>query len=285
MKSYTRILVWIDSESEKNAVLDRAIRLAQETGAALDLVDVVDEVPVYLKEPRFGLPALSDTLVAECNERLGARAAFVREAGVKVESKALYGRAETAIAKYASDSGCDLVMVPGEPASEANRVLRLTPAPVWAVKPDASDPYQDVLACVDVLSHTDDESALNRRILESAAGLVALEGGRAFVACAYGEGAGFGPESVQMLEAVHEEAAEQLDKLVAPYAEVFPAERRLLLPGGPADAIPGVLKERDIDLIVMGTRGRTGVGGLLLGNTAERILAVADCSILAVKPT
>jgi hypothetical protein len=34
----------------------------------------------------------------------------------------------------------------------------------------------------------------------------------------------------------------------------------------------------------MGTIGRSGVPGLLIGNTAERMLSAVDCSILALKP-
>jgi nucleotide-binding universal stress UspA family protein len=38
------------------------------------------------------------------------------------------------------------------------------------------------------------------------------------------------------------------------------------------------------DLIAMGTVGRSGIRGILLVNTAERILSTCDCSILTVKP-
>ena len=39
-----------------------------------------------------------------------------------------------------------------------------------------------------------------------------------------------------------------------------------------------------IDLITMGTVGRSGISGLFLGNTAEKVLGHCDCSILALKP-
>jgi nucleotide-binding universal stress UspA family protein len=35
----------------------------------------------------------------------------------------------------------------------------------------------------------------------------------------------------------------------------------------------------------MGTVGRTGIRGLITGNTAERLLPQIPCSMLAVKPT
>jgi nucleotide-binding universal stress UspA family protein len=38
------------------------------------------------------------------------------------------------------------------------------------------------------------------------------------------------------------------------------------------------------DVIAMGTVGRSGIRGMFLGNTAEKVLASCDCSILTVKP-
>ncbi len=38
------------------------------------------------------------------------------------------------------------------------------------------------------------------------------------------------------------------------------------------------------DLIVMGTKGRTGIPGLIIGNTAENVLQRTKASVLAVKP-
>jgi universal stress protein E len=38
------------------------------------------------------------------------------------------------------------------------------------------------------------------------------------------------------------------------------------------------------DVIAMGTVGRSGIRGMLLGNIAEKVLATCDCSILTVKP-
>lgn len=50
-----------------------------------------------------------------------------------------------------------------------------------------------------------------------------------------------------------------------------------------APAVVRVAEEVDADLIVMGTRGMTGVKHLLLGSVAERTLRMAPCSVLTVK--
>jgi universal stress protein E len=52
----------------------------------------------------------------------------------------------------------------------------------------------------------------------------------------------------------------------------------------PERAILEVIQRTSADLLVMGTVSRSGVPGLLMGNTAERLIDLVDCSLLAVKP-
>ena len=44
------------------------------------------------------------------------------------------------------------------------------------------------------------------------------------------------------------------------------------------------IEKRDIDLVVIGTRGRTGLGKLLLGSVAEEIFRTVTCPVLTVGP-
>jgi universal stress protein A len=43
-------------------------------------------------------------------------------------------------------------------------------------------------------------------------------------------------------------------------------------------------KEHDIDLIVLGTHGRSGLAHMLLGSVAERVVRKAPCPVLTVRP-
>jgi universal stress protein E len=54
--------------------------------------------------------------------------------------------------------------------------------------------------------------------------------------------------------------------------------------GEPADVLPEFVVAEGIDLVVMGTVARAGIAGMLIGNTAERVLGKLPCSVLTVKP-
>ena len=59
----------------------------------------------------------------------------------------------------------------------------------------------------------------------------------------------------------------------------------LLAPRGKVSgALTQIIQERDIDLVVLGTHGRTGVRKLLMGSVAEEVFRRADCAVLSVGP-
>jgi len=54
--------------------------------------------------------------------------------------------------------------------------------------------------------------------------------------------------------------------------------------GYPLTEIIGMAKEKDVDLIVMGSHGRTGLSHVLMGSVAEKVVRKASCPVLTVKP-
>ena len=58
----------------------------------------------------------------------------------------------------------------------------------------------------------------------------------------------------------------------------------LIVHGEAASEIVRVAKERSVDLIVISSHGRTGLGRILFGSTAEAVVRHASCPVLVVKP-
>jgi nucleotide-binding universal stress UspA family protein len=58
----------------------------------------------------------------------------------------------------------------------------------------------------------------------------------------------------------------------------------IIVHGDPAAEIVRVADERKVDLIVISSHGRTGLGRIIFGSTAEAVVRHAHCPVLVVKP-
>jgi nucleotide-binding universal stress UspA family protein len=72
-----------------------------------------------------------------------------------------------------------------------------------------------------------------------------------------------------------------LQRIVPPDPQV--AYEHHLVVGEPAAAIAELAKSEGVDLIVMGTHGRTGLRRLLMGSVAEAIVRRAPCPVFIMK--
>jgi universal stress protein A len=75
-----------------------------------------------------------------------------------------------------------------------------------------------------------------------------------------------------------------LDQRVAAVQARGVAARPRLKTGVPAEGIADTATEEGADLVVIGTHGRTGLTRLVIGSVAERVLRIAPCPVLVVKP-
>lgn len=93
-----------------------------------------------------------------------------------------------------------------------------------------------------------------------------------------------GVSDPHLYEAAGKEAAGQLAALrnLPPLAGLKPT--LVLAEGGLRDELLKILAKNHIDLLVAGTRGRTGLRKMLLGSVLEEICRVATCPILTVGP-
>jgi universal stress protein A len=76
---------------------------------------------------------------------------------------------------------------------------------------------------------------------------------------------------------------ERLDTLVGPKEIVKLRPEYALRLGAPSDQIVRYADDREIDLIVMGTHGRSGVAHMVMGSVAEKVVRTAPCPVLTVR--
>jgi nucleotide-binding universal stress UspA family protein len=92
---------------------------------------------------------------------------------------------------------------------------------------------------------------------------------------------GFGTPEISGDETGRKYWQEQLEQ-IHPVDSRIPVQH-VFLEGDPATELVRFARESMIDLIVMGTHGRTGLERLLMGSVAEKVMREAPCSVLVVK--
>lgn len=78
-------------------------------------------------------------------------------------------------------------------------------------------------------------------------------------------------------------AREELEKLPGDAANKDMTVHRTVRTGTPFLEIIYHAKENSVDLIIMGTHGRSGLAHLLMGSVAERVVRKAPCPVLTVR--
>jgi nucleotide-binding universal stress UspA family protein len=82
------------------------------------------------------------------------------------------------------------------------------------------------------------------------------------------------------LHRLHEQEAQSLLRKVASALPI--AAEQVLLTGTPAEAIAEAAKAADVELVALGSRGRTLLGGVLIGSVAHRLVHICNKPTLIV---
>jgi nucleotide-binding universal stress UspA family protein len=90
------------------------------------------------------------------------------------------------------------------------------------------------------------------------------------------------PTYAALLTAARESARTRLARLVARAARAGVHATPILREGPPWSEIVRASRAPGVDLVVIGTHGRTGLSRLLLGSVASRVVGLARCPVLTV---
>ncbi len=315
MKGFQNILCVVQSGEASKTVLERAVTLAENNQASLAVVALAERVRVSGGLPEAGSAAagVQQALVSAEAQALESLIEPFRER-IDISTKVLIGVPFLQIVREVLSQGHDLVVkAPENPewldrllGSDDMHLLRKCPCPVWLIKPSSASTHKRILAAVDAgedyqPAELGARRALSLQILEVASSLALSEFAELHVVHvwdAVGESAMRGAfmrrpegEVVAYVEQVRSEHAASLSRLMEEAAARLGEDavgylkpQIHLLKGWAQKEVPLLADQLDVDLVVMGTVGRTGIPGFIMGNTAEAILSQLDCSVLAIKP-
>jgi nucleotide-binding universal stress UspA family protein len=94
------------------------------------------------------------------------------------------------------------------------------------------------------------------------------------------------PSSISAADLVadmEKSAWKEMDKWSAEASAQVKSTEKIVVRGVPFVEIIRTAKEKDADMIVIGTHGRTGIDHMLFGSTAEKVVRKAPCPVLTVR--
>lgn len=305
MRRFKAILFVCGESAVEHTTLKRVAALAEINDATVTVARTVVELPRYSRPFATTVPPreFEEQIMAQHRAELAKLVQPLTEAGVRVKSKVLLGKPFITAIQEIHRGRHDLLAIPVKGntgfgtrlfGSTALHLIRKCPCPVWAMR--AKRRPIRVLAAVDPLGDDVDGSGtapLSHKILGIASTYAELTGGELHVVNAWTglrehalrDGARVSGRSLRSwARAARGQHKRHLDELLAH----FPAganERHVhLRKGRPEIVIAKMASKQRVDVIVIGTASRSGVIGLLIGNTAEEVLNRVGCSVLAIKP-
>ena len=313
MKHFKNILYLNEPTVDQASAVARAVSLAENNQADLTFVDVI---PSEVVTAGIGLPPggpiskeLRDAIEYERRTEMESLMQPFSDR-LQIRLDVLVGKTYLETIRAVLKQGYDLLIKPAESpdwthglfGSDDLHLLRKCPCPVWLMKPQERTNYSSILAAVDfgLLSPLPSEHDLNREILELASSLALSDFASLNIVHAWEARAektmvsqdDMSPEGFnKYVETEREHHRKELCLLVEKLREWIGKDAYdylspgVHLPKGPAKkVIAPYAAVLGADLVVMGTVVRTGIPGVIIGNTAEAIINQLTCSVLAVKP-
>lgn len=280
-----RILMSTDLSARCDRALARAALLAGAWDAALTVAHVVHAAEVTQRDrltsnapswrrPESWAQTLERTLRSDlAAERIAASSRLVIGSPEEtVQRVAIEEDAQLIVLGIAKDARMDRIQL----GSTVDSLVRHSRVPVLNVRGRAHAPYRHVVVATDF-------SEPSVHALSLAASW--FKGASLTVFHAYlppGSTLTAGPVANDSWGAT---VAQQCDSLVN---EALPARaqiglQRVLERGSPETLLADYVTSADVDLVVLGSQGRSGLARALLGSTAENLLHSLDCDTLVVR--
>lgn len=304
MRNFHNILYVSTGIGEEIEGLKQALSLAAANNAPLTFLLVYPELPDdqqgYRERFREFMCRHAEDVVRAARAVLGLRE-DAPTVTVRVES----GDSPPAIGmiRHVLRAGCDLLIKEAEAQEEAKgfkamdmTLLRKCPCPVWLARP-ISRPRGEVRVAVAINPESRDraEHDLSLRLLQLSRSLAdTCSGELAILSCwdfeferylRRGTRANLPDAGIQgAVDYAQSTHSLKLDNLVqeSGIGGVFQIHR---LRGRAEERIPAFVRSRGVDILVMGSLGRTGIVGFIMGNTAENVMRELDCALVALKPS
>ena len=295
MDQIQTIVVAIDFSQPSAAAAIQAERLARRNRARLHVVHVIEELAITDLYHEFGNSVVqADVAETSARERL---ADFLQELGIAPDQGELHivvGSPFVDLLRLVRDVSADLLVLGSNGTvhtdavgTVASKCVRKAPTKVMLVRDPHRTPYTKIVACVDFSEAS--RAAVTQAMHVARQDEASLQIVHAFTPpwrmlhyrLPTPEAL---PEFQKKYEAQMEARLKKFAEDCNDGANDVGMDFGLIECMKPAYGVIEHLRNSGADLVVLTTRGRTGLKVLLMGTTAERIVRDSPCSVLAIKP-
>lgn len=293
---FKKVLLDLGSSVDMH-LLAQAVEFCDRVGAKLTALSVFEEpsqpVSSYFSSQHKDLRKIVlDSYEAAVDEGIAKHG--INADGFEREVR--WGKDFLETIRLVNEGNFDLVIsasqeIDGPPDSTAMHLMRKCPCPVWIHRGNLWKGAIRILVAVNTSDTSDENRNLNKKILQYATHLnESLRGHLHIVTCwsGYMESVLASPrfsdkERAEYMDFEQKRTQDEL-KLLANSLNLESTVRAKIMHGNPAVEIPEYAASQKMDLVIMGSVARTGIPGLLVGNTAEKIVSNLENSIIAIKP-
>lgn len=285
MQRIERIVLAVDFSPASRAALRQAIYVAQRSASEIFLVHAIEQLPH------------AASVYQAMNRRIYTQLERMRtemvQRGIRVVPPPIVERGEAieVICSTANRLHANLIMLgAGEKrvmerfllGSTAAKAIRQATQPVWVVKPSQTPPHIAKILCAVDFSDPAKRALRNAVLLSRTfrAELTVLHVVETDASRTPRCNAVADPPTAD--QKCHKLRAE-IERLLRGYGASVPSVQILVCRGEPDTSILQTVRVHGCDLLVMGSVGRRGLSGLLIGNTAEQVVREVPCSLLTVK--
>ena len=304
MNRFSRILFVASADTDDSEALNQAVTLANNNQAKLTVVGVIDASEKEKAALEAGSNLLLDAVIKHRRGELESLVASASTTRPAIEVKVLVGKGFLEVIREVLRHHCDLIIKSAEAnngigrlfSSTDMKLLRKSPCPLWVINSTQQHGYRGILAALDYDPENANVDVLNGQIIEMATSLALANFAELHLVHVwhlqhenYLRSLRTGLSVAEVDAMVQEEDNKRrtwLEALVKKHCArqgkeaVDYLKPQLHLPQGDASHLVPVLVTRlGAELVVMGTVGRTGIPGVLIGNTAETISNRIDCSV------
>jgi universal stress protein E len=291
MLSVKKILVIIEPGQDSQLALDKSLRLARATGAALDLL--ICDHSSYLEDGFYFDPPQAAILRQEHLTRnrqlLEDMATVIRQQGFAVTVDALWGNPPyRQIIHKVLSSKPDLLVQSTRHHEKISRLLlshqdwqllRFCPCPVLLVKDRPWPPHPAFVVAVDPDHANDKPADLDQQLTAAGQLLAGSTQGEVFLFHSCFQPPVSGLYALRPdIDAYREKTAALLGRFGITPAKLRLDEREVM------ESLPAFLAETNASVLVMGAVSRSALDRFLVGSTAEKLLDIVDQDVLIIKP-